>query len=148
MATNTKTKTEAVTTPTTWEGTEAEVLDGVDLVDKSTLEGVPFLITGICNHIGAEERLYAQIEFTLSADPEDLEARQMFQDSGKGIRDQVDSVFLMRDKAGLLEEWIDVRIKCPKGLRPSEYETTDERGRPVKGITHYLTTSGRRRRNR
>jgi hypothetical protein len=145
MATNQKTAP-AAGIPTTWGGEDALVLDGQDLIEKDSLIGKAFLLTGIRNHLGAGEVLYAQFEATFSEDVENGD-RFMFQDSGKGTRTQVNDYF---NKVGvaldLMEEWQDCRIVCPKGLRVSDHKQPDERGRMVDVRSFYLTTSGRRQR--
>lgn len=145
MVTKTKPEANGVTVPTDWhDGTDAVVLEGVSLVEKSTLKGKPFLITGIRNHIGADDIVYAQVEFTHGtfADGE----RLMFQDSGKGIRAQVDTFLKTLGRADLFEEWVDCKVICPQGLRVSPHVQQDSRGRDVNVESYYLTTSGRRNR--
>jgi hypothetical protein len=140
MAT-TKTTASATPAPTTakWNGAEAEVLAGVDLKDKAELVDVPFLMTGIKNTVNTERGgiLYAWIE----GETEDGE-RFTFNDSGKGIRAQVDTYLDGKGKAGVMDEWIDCNVVAPKGLRVSRFETKDERGRDVQAKTYYITTSG------
>ena len=145
MVTKTKPEANGVTVPTDWhDGTDAVVLEGVSLVDKASLKGKPFLITGIRNHVGNQDVLYAQIEFTHGtyADGE----RLMFQDSGKGIRDQVGAFLTTLGKVDVLEEWVDCKVICPQGLRVSPHVQKDDRGRDVNVESWYLTTSGRRNR--
>lgn len=125
---------------------DAVMLDGQDLIEKDSLIGKPFLITAIRNHMGAGDVLYAQFEATFDQDP-DAGERFMFQDSGKGIRTQVNDYFTkVGVKLDVLEEWHDCRIVCPKGVRVSDHKQEDERGRKVDVRSYYLTTSGRRSR--
>lgn len=151
MATQSKTKVQAPANaiPAAWGDEQAVMLDGQDLIEKDALVGKPFLITAIRNHLGAGEVLYAQFEATFSHDVENGE-RFQFQDSGKGIRGQVDAYYdaigLDTGNPDLLDEWQDCRIVCPKGLRVSEHKQEDERGRKVDVRSYYLTTSGRRQR--
>jgi hypothetical protein len=70
-----------------------------------------------------------------------------FNDSSSGVRDQLEKFLAGMGKAELLDEWVDVSIVAPKGLRVSEYPVKDERGRERMSKTYYITTAGRRARS-
>lgn len=133
-------------TADTWGSDPAEVLTGVDLVQKAEMVGTPFLITGVkFTHNPSSNIGYVYVEFELSPGGE----RRMFNDSSTGVRQQLEEFAGAKGWAGAkgtieLEKWYDTRVLCPKGLRVSEYDTKDERGRDTKGRTYYLTTSGGR----
>jgi len=141
MSTTTKTATVTTTETTAWGKDAAEVLAGVDLVQKAEMIGVPFLITGFkFTHNPASNIGYVYVEFETSPGGE----RRMFNDSSTGVRQQMEEFAGAKGLKIELEKWYDVRVLCPKGLRVSEYDTKDERGRDTKGRTYYLTTSGGR----
>lgn len=141
--TNTKSKTETSTTGVTtkWGNQDAEVLAGADLVNKAELEGVPFRMTGFkFTHNDKSGIGYVYIEFETEPNGD----RKQFNDASTGVRQQMEAYCDARQLKPALEEWVDVSIVAPRGLRVSEYDTTDERGKPTRGRTFYLTTSGGR----
>lgn len=144
--TNTNTTTNPTTNPTTDWGTEsAELLAGADLINKAELLNVPFRMTGFkftqsVNKKTGQVIGYVWIEFETAPGGD----RKCFNDASTGIRAQMEAYCNARELEPDLEQWVDVSIVCPKGLRDSEYDTTDERGRPVRGRTFYLTTAGGR----
>lgn len=139
MAT-TKTVQDELTTQ--WvDGTAATMLEGMDLVDKAELVGVKFRITGVKQTIGARDIAYVYVE----GEREDGTPFN-FNDSSSGVREQLEGVLKRMGKADVLDEWVDVSIVAPKGLRVSEYEVKDERNRARMSKTYYITTAGRRAR--
>ena len=141
-----KTDTVTTTQTTAWGSDAAEVLAGVDLVQKAEMVNVPFLITGVkFTHNPNSNIGYVFVEFETSPGGE----RRMFNDSSTGVRQQLEEFAGVKGWAGAkgtieLDKWYDTRVLCPKGLRVSEYDTKDERGRDTRGRTFYLTTSGGR----
>jgi hypothetical protein len=128
-------------TPIEWGTESAEVLAGVELVNKAELVGIPFRMTGFkFTHNPNSNIGYVYVEFEREPGGE----RNTFIDSSTGVRAQVEEYFAGKGTKIELEHWYDVSIVAPKGVRVSEYDTEDERGRPVKGRTFYLTTSGGR----
>jgi hypothetical protein len=128
---------------TQWhDGSAAVMLDGMDLVDKAQLVGVKFRITGVKQTVGARDVAYVYVE----GEQEDG-TTFTFNDSSSGVRDQLEKFLAGMGKAELLDEWVDVSIVAPKGLRVSEYPVKDERGRERMSKTYYITTAGRRARS-
>lgn len=139
MTTKTTTDTPAVTS--VWGNEPVEVLAGVDLVQKAEMVGVPFKVTGFkFTHNPASNIGYVYVEFEITPGGE----RRMFNDSSTGVRQQMEEFAGAKGLKIELEKWYDTAILAPKGLRVSEYDTKDERGRDTKGRTFYLTTSGGR----
>jgi hypothetical protein len=119
------------------------MLVGADLVDKAEVEGKKFRITALKNEVSKTSgALGLWVEAELDSDG----SLVMFNDYGKGMRGQIDPYLDSIGKAGVLDEWIDLPepIVCPRGVRISHYDTTDDRGKPTRGKTAYLTTSGGR----
>jgi hypothetical protein len=126
----------------TWD--DAEALAGLNLVEKPTLLGTPFLITGYKFTYNESRRIsYVYVEFETTPGGE----KQMFNDSSaNGVRLEVEEFHKAKNdgKPFDLDVWYDTRLLCPGGLRDSEYPTKDERGRDVTGRSFYLTKSGGR----
>lgn len=138
MTTAKATKAEAPTT-TMWDGAETEVLDGLDLIDKAALVGKPFKMTAFKLSVGARDVAYAWVEGV------DADGNQfVFNDSSSGVRAEVMDYLSKKGRGDVLDEWFDVAIVAPRGLRYSEYDVKDERGRDKRAKTFYLTKSGRR----
>lgn len=126
-------------TPAAWN--DADVLDGMELVDKATLKGVPFLITGLTFKTNDRRVNFVYV------DGERADGTTFsFNDSSSGVRAQLVSYLAERDLSDAVDsgDTVPVRIVAPLGLRVSEYDTEDDNGRPKKGRTYYLTTSGKR----
>jgi hypothetical protein len=124
-----------------WGGEQSEVLAGADLVDKAELLGRPFRIRGFkFTHNEKQNIGYVYVEAEWEPDGE----RFQFNDASTGIRQQVEAYFDSKGWKVELEKWVDVKIVAPKGLRKSEYDAFDGRGKPVRAKTYYLTTSGAR----
>jgi hypothetical protein len=140
MVANSKNDTPAAT----WGGEAVETLAGLNLIEKPNLKGIPFCITGYkftYNESRKISYVYVEFETTPGGD------RQMFNDSSaNGVRLEVEEFHNAKNpgKPFELDRWYDTKFLCPQGLRDSEYDTTDERGRPVKGRSFYLTRSGGR----
>lgn len=131
--------TQKVTEPQiqTWE------IEGEDLVDKATLVGVPFTITGLCFKKGARNVDYVWCDFETEKGD-----RGTFSDSSSsGIKNQLHTLWLTKTGEDVdyttEETWKDVRIIVSRGLRFSEYVPD---GRKEKARTYYLAASGRRNR--
>lgn len=126
-----------------WGEEPAEVLVGADLVNKAEMLDIPFRVTGFkFTHNDKAGIGYVYVEF----ETEPGGVRKQFNDASTGVRQQIEAYCDMKGFKPELEQWIDVSIKIPRGLRVSEYDVPggDERGRPAKARTFYLTTSGGR----
>jgi hypothetical protein len=145
MVTKTKDTALPATAPIEWGTETAEVMAGVELVNKAELEGVPFRMTGFKFTVSTNKTTKQQISYVyVEFEREPSGDRYMFNDSSTGIRAQVEAYFTAKGIEIELDKWYDVSIVAPKGVRASEYETEDERGRKVMGKTFYLSTSGGR----
>lgn len=135
----------AAATMNAW-GIEVETLAGVDVLPKTELLDVPFIITGVkltandkgTEFVWIEGRRIDKTTFT-------------FNDSSSGVRAQV--LALLTEKGldvATLDVWIDlaVPVLVPKGLRVSEYpvDVLNQRNQMETKMvkTFYLTTSGER----
>lgn len=131
---------ESLATSTDWDGTEAVVLDGADILDKSELIGRPFRITGVKSSVNSRQVHTLFVE----GEPREGDPFTFTDSSSTGVREQIMKYLGTIGKGDVLDEWIDVSIVAPKGLRVSKYMATDNRGKDVPAKTYYLTTSGRR----
>ncbi len=131
----------SVPVPSAWANETA--LDGVDLIAKDELVGVPFLITAAWFETNKNGVEYAYVEgetgdgtpFTIN-------------DSSKvGVRQQVLDYLarIGKDDARESGEVVSFRLVIPRGLRVSEFTAKDERGREKAAKTFFLTTAGTRR---
>lgn len=141
MASKTTTPaTDTVASEIDWDGANAVVLDGADIVDKSEMVGVPFLITAVKNSVNSRQIVTMFVEAT----PKDGDPVTFTDSSSTGVREQIQKYLVSTGQGDVLDEWIDVRIVAPKGLRVSKYTAQDSRGKDVPAKTYYITTSGRR----
>lgn len=117
---------------------DAEVIGGVDLREKATLLGVEFLITGVRFEKNKRNVEYAYV----TAETRDGITFEFNDSSQTGVRAQL-SAFLER-KGKVIDydsgEIHDTKIYVPRGLRVSEFEVRDERGRTKMARVHYLTS--------
>jgi hypothetical protein len=133
--------------PASW--ADAELLDGMEVLDKSDLIGRPFLITAFKQSVSTGPQQYAMVwvegvfatgeAFTFN----DSSAKQ-------GVRADAEEILISKGKVGaeFLDVWVPVKIVCPKGLRVSPYEKPDPiTGKIIKGRNYYLTRSGKRSTN-
>jgi hypothetical protein len=131
--------------PTTWD--DAETLTGLDVEDKPNLVGVPHLITGYKFTYNEGRKIsYVWCEYELTPGGE----RKNYNDSSAtGVRFAMEEFHNAKNpgKPFELETWYDTRLLVPKGLRRSEFDTKDERGRDVKGFAFYLTRNADGKRN-
>jgi hypothetical protein len=143
MATKTAAKTTTNTTPadlTAIWGEDVEVLAGVDLLDKSELIGVPFLLTGVKFTVNDRSIVIAWIE----GERQD-HTPFTFTDTSTGVKAQIEAHCQAKGiSTDALDEWNNLRLVAPNGLRVSTYEVKDERGKTREARTYYLTTSGAR----
>ncbi len=126
--------------PNAWANETA--LDGVDIVAKQELVGVPMLITAVWFETNERGVQYVYVE------AEDGNATAFtFNDSSSGVRAQIIEHLDRLGKADVVEtgEVYPLRLVIPRGLRVSEFEVKDERNRIKLAKTFYLTTSGTRR---
>lgn len=135
-------KIAAPATPTgEWGGETLETLGGMEAVEKPNLIGVPFVITGYkFTHNPTRNIGYAWVEFETTPNGE----RKYFYDSSAtGVRFDIETIHFAKhpELAGelKLEEWYDLRLLVPRGLRESEFDTKDERGAKIRGRAFYLT---------
>lgn len=142
-------KPAAVSTPGTAKSTEApfnfdalvkdaKVIKGFDLVDKAELVGVEFVITGVRFESGARNVGYAYIN-GIKRNGEKF----TFNDSSStGIKAQI--MDAVSDEKLPTEydtgEVVPITIHVPRGVRVSEYQITDVRGKDRNARTYYLTT--------
>jgi hypothetical protein len=138
-----------MTLPASWQN--ADILDGLDIEDKSKLIGIPFLITG-CQFKPNNDGVsicYVDGEY---ADGSGF----TFTDASTGVRAQLVAYLTERKVDHVIDtqDYAPFRLVVPNGLRVSEYDrpirTTGPvtaqamRQQPQKVKTYYLTTSGRR----
>lgn len=126
----------------------AEELDGLNIADKTTLLGLPFVITGVSfRETNQGVRMVEVDVVTLESD------EYTFTDSSTGVKAQLEAYLKTKGlDAGIdTGELIPLALKAPEGLRVSEYEVPERgpngqeiRGRMRKARTFYLTTSGKR----
>lgn len=125
----------------TWGDESVETLGGMEVVDKATLREVPFLITGYKFTYNETRKIsYAWCEFETTPGGE----KKSFNDSSaSGVRFEIEEIHNAKHpelKGEIkLEEWYDLRLLCPQGLREFEFDTTDNRGNKVRGRAFYLT---------
>lgn len=132
--------------PVGWEN--EEVLEGLDILDKSQLVDVPFRILGCAFKSNNEGVSICYI------DAERTDGYQFtFLDSSTGVRAQLVKYLTDKGLDAAVEngEYQEFRLVAPQGLRLSEYEipVRAPNGNPVPGRTrtartYYLTTSGTR----
>jgi len=126
-----------VTNITAW-GTDVEVLEGVDLLDKSELIGKPFLITGVWFETNKHGIEYAYVEGMFENG-----VTFEFNDSSSGVRAQLITYLEDRNRMPASpDEIVSLKLAIMKGLRVSTFEVVDVRGRAKTARTYYLTMSG------
>lgn len=139
-----------MTLPNAWQN--ADILDGLDIEDKSKLVGVPFLITG-CQFKPSNDNVNI-----CYVDGEYVDGTGFtFTDSSTGVRAQLIAYLAEKKQDHIVDsgEYLSFRIVAPNGLRVSEYDRPIRTGagpvtsqalrqQPQKVKTYYLTTSGRR----
>lgn len=125
--------------PVTPWGSNVDILDGLDLLDKSELLDRPFLIESVWFEVGQRsvEYVYVQGQFEDGTE-------FTFNDSSSGVYKQIESYLALKETKPELGQVVPIRLVIPSGLRVSEYEVRDDRGREKKAKTYYLTTSGKR----
>lgn len=129
--------------PIMWGNQQAEALDAADLVDKAELLGREFAITRYkFTHNPTANIGYAYLEAEFEPGGESFQ----FNDSSTGVRQQIEAYHSAKYPAEkwVLETWYPCLIVCPKGVRKSEYDTLDDRGKPARGKTYYLTGLAKR----
>lgn len=125
--------------PTAFQG--FDVIEGFDPIDKATLVGQPFGITGVRFRTNDRSVVFAELEVV------DAAGEQFgLSDSSTGIKQQIAEYM---ESKGLSvsgnTDWQDVKLFVPRGLRVSEYEVNDGPAKGKKAKTYYLTTAGRTR---
>lgn len=125
--------------PAGW--SDADQLDGLELVDKATLIAIPFRITSVYFETNTRGVEYVYV------DGETQDGGGFtFNDSSTGVRAQIITHLKQKglDAAVDSGEVVPLNLVIPRGLRASEFDVTDDRGRPKRARTYYLTTSGKR----
>lgn len=116
----------------------AKVIKGFDLVEKAELIGVEFVITGVRFESGARNVGYVYVNGV----KRNGEKFTFNDSSSTGIKAQImDAV--SDDKLSTeydTGEVVPVTIHVPRGVRVSEYQITDVRGKERNARTYYLTT--------
>lgn len=121
---------------------DVEELDGLDLINKTELIDVPFLITGVhfeTNNSGVQAAYIDGVR-------EDGTTFQ-FYDSSTGIKAQIVSYLTEKELGHVLDsgETAEVQLGVRGGLRYSDYETApDARGKTRQARTYYLKASGKK----
>ncbi len=135
--------------PSAWN--DAEVMDGLELTEKATLVGKPFLITAVQFTETVRQSDDAIISYVYVDAIDTNDQPFTFNDSSSGVRSQLVEYVRSKGLADVIESHAvtAVRLVAPNGLRVSEYdqEINDPRtGRPTvrRARTFYLTTSGKR----
>lgn len=119
-----------------WAGDSVEVMELDDLVDKAELVDVPFRIDYVWFTQNARDIEYVYLDvFTKEG------AHVTFNDSSTtGVRAQIEEHLRTKGITPKLDgEKHPLRVLCPRGLRVSRYEITDERNRTRQAKTYYLT---------
>lgn len=134
-----KTQTSSQALPEAFAG--FDTIEGFDPIDKATLVGQPFGITGVRFRTNDRSVVFAEVEVV------DANGAQYgLNDSSTGIRQQLSDYLAAKGlPVSGNTEWQDVQLYVPRGLRVSEYEVQDERGRAKQAKTYYLTTAARAR---
>lgn len=125
-------------TPVTPEDLPEEMIDGLELVDKAALVGVPHVITEVSFETGARNVEYAYIDGYRIDDGGSF----TYNDSSTGVRQQL--IKHLGDRVPTDGASVRVNIRVPAGLRVSEFEVKDDRGKTKTAKTYYLTGSGKR----
>lgn len=125
--------------PVTAWGRDVEVLDGLDLLDKTELVGKPFLIETVWFEVGQRSVEYVYVEGQLENG-----TTFMFNDSSSGVRAQLEAYLQGKGRLPEVGQRVPLRLVVPKGLRFSTYNVIDERGREKPAKTYYLTASGKK----
>ncbi len=125
--------------PKEWQN--ADQLDGFDLIDKSNLVGVPFRISSVRFDQNA-----AGVSYVYCDAENAIGDTFTFNDSSSGVRAQIVAFLSSRDMDSAVDTGVLVpmNLVAPRGLRVSEYEVRDDRGKTKNARTYYLTTSGQR----
>lgn len=112
----------------------ADVLaDEWPLVEKDSLVNVPFVATqwAISNPEGSEHGQYIVMRGVTKEG-----ARFRISDGGTGIMNQLVTLTQKRMAQGHAAP--NVGLLCAKGLRVSQYNTTDAAGKSIKAETYYI----------
>jgi hypothetical protein len=132
-------KTVDTTLPTAWAGADVDEFNGHELTDKADLIGTPFLIIGV--QFEHSERGY-DIAYVYALDESGTEFE--FSDtSTTGVKVQIEDYLTAKGIEIGLDTFIPMRAVVRKGLRVSEFETIDGKGRAKSAKVYYLTTAGR-----
>lgn len=122
--------------PAAWGKDAFDVLTGTDLVDKAELVNKPFLITTVQFKMN-DRKVESVLITALDVDGTPFS----FSDSSStGVRAQLAQYLVDSDNAAVIEthEPLVLRLAVMLGLRVSEYDATNERGKTVKAKTYYL----------
>jgi len=119
---------------------EFDVLEGFNPIDKATLIGKPFGITGVRFRENERHVKFAELEIVM------LDGERLgFQDSSTGVAAQIAEYLTTKDIGAPLGEWMDTKLFVPRGLRDSVYDVIDANGRVKQAKTYYLSLEARQR---
>jgi hypothetical protein len=134
--------TTATTAPTSFDAllATADTFDGVDITDKATLVGVPFIVTGVWFETGSRGIEYVYMDvMTKTGDTVTIN-----DSSTTGIKAQMREYLAKLGQNPAAGDVVSIALHIPGGLRKTEYDVTDDSGRAKKARTYYLTRSGAR----
>ena len=120
---------------------QADQLDGLDLVSKDDLIGVPFRIFSVWTHTNKDGVRFMNAEAEYASG----ETFAFNDTSTTGVRAQILEYLAKAGKDGASDgDVVSVNLVALRGLRVSKYTQKDARGRDREAKTFYLTTSGKR----
>lgn len=123
--------------PTEW--ADADQIDGLDLVAKDDLVGVPFRIFSVWTHTNKDGVRFMNV----NAEYANRETFAFNDTSTTGVRAQLlDYLAKIGKDGGSDGDVIEISLVARRGLRVSNYVQKDARGRDRAAKTFYLTTSG------
>jgi hypothetical protein len=120
---------------------EFDVLEGFTPVDKSTLIGTPFGITGVRFRENERKVKFAELEIVMM----DGEHRGFQDSSSTGVAAQIAEYLIDKGIGAPAGDWMDTKLFVPLGLRDSVYPVIDPNGKTKEAKTYYLTLVARER---
>ena len=119
-------------------GSDAQVIEVQAQNDKAELLGVPFIIREAWVVVNASD-----VEFLyLNVETENDGFKTIADSSTTGVRAQVlgqlTKVLKLTEPFSLENGKVSVSLFAPKGLRVSEYDVVDRRGKNKKAKTYYI----------
>ena len=116
----------------------ADTFDGIDITDKATLVGVPFIVTKVWFETGSRNVEYVYLDVALR----DGSMVTINDSSTTGVKSQMREYLGNLGKNPANGDVTDVTLYIPGGLRKNEYEVTDDSGKKKVARTYYMTRSG------